>query len=505
MIKTKYIRESKGNIAIIVAVSLMVLIGILAIVIDGGYLYASKNKWQNGVEAAAMAGALGMCSDDFEAVTRQIARENGLPFDEESLVVAAGFYDVADDYGDFTAYRDFAVDPDPDTSLNDAISVEDDPVYNNAVMVSLNADVSTFLSGIFGKNKVNVSAKAVAYLERFLMISGGGDTPGITTATGTSPWKPGQYPSFHNGIIYSNNDIVFDTREDCEGPDFVNSHAYAHGRIYALDENGQTPSDEFGESEIKKIENPPVDWDELRDRAEANGKIINMAFFHGLSTSCMDWGRTIKGYWGTDEFDNCYFYGIEDSSTYFVPYPCDHKGRTYFFQDDLELIYVRGSICPMSAACCDDWPGGYPDYDRSVTGMTIAAVNGSICLSGAPKITWGGDNAEDLVSFYSGRDIIMGDVPDFGFPASDQGNDFAGAFLRAERNFGFFQSAGQPKVYPIRKMRVIAGDRIILHTVPTWKFALGQTEYGFDANFGPPCPAVPAFVKFGKLEPPTGG
>ncbi len=69
----KNLKGNHGNIAIIVAISLTILIGMLAVVIDGGYLYASKNKWQNGVEAAAMAGTLAMCDNDFEAVARQIA------------------------------------------------------------------------------------------------------------------------------------------------------------------------------------------------------------------------------------------------------------------------------------------------------------------------------------------------------------------------------------------------------------------------------------------------
>ena len=506
MMKTKYRRNNKGNITIIVAISLTVLIGILAIVIDSGYLYASKNKWQNGVEAAAMAGVLGICDDDFEVVARQIAQENGLPSTKsEGLIVQIGYYDEDDQYGDFSKYKDFEPDPDPDTSLNDTVSTEEDPVYNNAVMVSLNTDVSTFFAGIFGRDKVNVTAKAVAYLERFLMISiGEGETPGITTATGSYSWPAGHYPSFHNGIVYSNNDILFDMRGDCDGPEFVNSHAYAHGRIYALDENGQTPTDEFGESGVKEIEVPPINWDELRAQAEANGKVINMAFYQGLSIPCADWGDRLRGYWGTDEFNNCYFFG-SSGSTYFAPYPGDHDGRTYFFENGLELIYLRCSVCPMSDGCCDEWPGGYPIYDRSVTGMTMAAVNGSICLHGAPTITWGGDNAEDIVNFYSAGDIILGKVPAYTSSAGDYGNEFAGAFLRAETNFGFNQSGhGDNPAFPIRKMRVIAGDRIFLNTVPNSLFGLNppQTEYGFDANFGPPCPPFRALL--GKLEPAGG-
>ena len=127
--------NNKGNIAIIVAISLTVLIGFLALVVDGGNLYATKNKWQNGVDAAALAGAIHLC-DNPEGVARKIAQGNGLPSTAgEGLTVHVGYYDEADQYGDFSVYKDFVAEGDADYPAEE---------YNNAVMVSLNADVSTF-------------------------------------------------------------------------------------------------------------------------------------------------------------------------------------------------------------------------------------------------------------------------------------------------------------------------------------------------------------------------
>ena len=44
----------------------------------GFYLYGEKNKCQNGVEAAPLAGAVSLCDGDPEGVARQVAIDNGL-------------------------------------------------------------------------------------------------------------------------------------------------------------------------------------------------------------------------------------------------------------------------------------------------------------------------------------------------------------------------------------------------------------------------------------------
>ena len=88
--------SQSGSMIIVVALSMVVLLTVTAFVIDTGYLYGEKNKFQNGVEAAAMAGAVSLCGGDPEGVARMIAIDNGLP--AGSLVVKAGFYDEKDLY-----------------------------------------------------------------------------------------------------------------------------------------------------------------------------------------------------------------------------------------------------------------------------------------------------------------------------------------------------------------------------------------------------------------------
>ena len=490
----KYLKNSddRGNITIVVVVSLTVLIGMLALVVDGGNLYATRDKYQNGVEAAAMAGVWHICDSNFETVVRQIAQENGIPYTaDDGLVINTGYYDTDDQYDDFSEYgseyKDFIADSDSDTSYNEDLSDpgNDRYEYNNAVMVSLNANVSTFLAGIFGKEKVAVSAKAVAYTPRYLMISlGEGGNPGITTAEGGYKWgRSGYLPTFHNGFLHSNNDIVFDTSGDCTGPGFFNSTAFAHGRIYTDDGNGNLETtDEFGISGVKLLDIPPIDWSELRALAEANGKVIDMDFYNNLPNECWVYGN-FMGIYGSDEFGNYYFLGTRNS-VYFYPNEGDHNGRTYFI--DIDEGDARNDEIHIATypSCCD-----LPTGQKVVTGMTMAAPNLTINFFGAHH-KWGGDEEDEIVKFYTGHKIDMGPG------MSDHINEFVGTFFRAEGDFGFRQSMGEYREYPIRKLRVIAGGRIILSPYPTDSF--GQPEYGFDANFGPPCP--PISIHLGRLE-----
>ncbi len=53
----RFNHSQSGSVAVVVALSMIVLLTMFAFVIDTGYLYGEKNKYQNGVEAAAMAGS----------------------------------------------------------------------------------------------------------------------------------------------------------------------------------------------------------------------------------------------------------------------------------------------------------------------------------------------------------------------------------------------------------------------------------------------------------------
>ena len=64
------IKENRGATAIIVAISLLVLIGFLALAVDVGYLYGTKNELQNTADAAALA-ATRKLGDIYDGMTPQ--------------------------------------------------------------------------------------------------------------------------------------------------------------------------------------------------------------------------------------------------------------------------------------------------------------------------------------------------------------------------------------------------------------------------------------------------
>ncbi|HHP50712.1 MAG TPA: hypothetical protein ENM97_02295 [Moorella mulderi] len=76
----KKMQEEKGAVLVLVAVSLVAILGFLALVSDGGLLYATRSKLQNVADAAALAGACHLPDEPQKAreAALEIARANGL-------------------------------------------------------------------------------------------------------------------------------------------------------------------------------------------------------------------------------------------------------------------------------------------------------------------------------------------------------------------------------------------------------------------------------------------
>ena len=69
-------KDSQGSIAVIVCFSMVAVIGLGALVLDGGQLYLEKARLQNAVDAAALAGVRML--QDGAAVSEQVAQETAL-------------------------------------------------------------------------------------------------------------------------------------------------------------------------------------------------------------------------------------------------------------------------------------------------------------------------------------------------------------------------------------------------------------------------------------------
>ena len=466
MMKTKYIKDRKGNIAIIVAVSLTALIGMLALVVDGGWLYASKNKYQNGVEAAAMAGAIHLCDPDPISVARAIAGENGIPSDSQSMQVVEGFYDEHDVYDDFSVYKDFAAEGDADYP---------DGEYNNAIMVSLNTDVSTFLAGIFGKDEVQVLAGAVAYLKRYGIVSLGGDVNLKNSHT------------YSNGDIYAYGDVRIEKYPGDGPPTLINCVVYAHGDILGRAWSGW-PDFEWTSWEIwdpppdgcyagapELTEIPPIDIDELTADVPGGDLIIYDA------DSSLD-----NIFFCENEFNPTYDYDYRHA--YHLDLTWAESGKTYFFDEEpgydpddglLKIVLLTNTPSGL--------PAGYPcneDHESNgteVKGVTLISRLPVHIANSAIHYGGEGDDQVNIIACTSG----VSDTPAYVFLHFRTNMD--GVYFRVEDYYMSVQS--HVSTY-VNKVRIIAGGDI--------NFSHTRNEF----TFGPPCP--PSVVKLGKLEPAGG-
>ena len=465
MMKKISIRGEKGNIAVIAAVSLTVLIGVLALVVDGGNLYMTRNKYQNGVEAAALAAAAHICDEDYEDVARQIASENHIPSESDSLSVEIGYYDLGDEHDDFAVYRDFVADPDPETSYNDALSDpgEDLYVYNNAVKLSLNADVSTFLAGMFGKEAVTVSADAVGVAHRVGLLSFGDDPD--TSGVLISNWS-GMYVDFKDtGVIHSNTDVKFSNAPNASlsGDTVVT----ATGDVIDCPEGGPCLSDEdtiYPETDLEDV------MDDLYAEASSQGRVIE------LTDENFPIYNPQTGTGGKEE-DGNFYYRTVGGNYGFSPRDGDHQGAVYYFEGE----HPTGSPLGLRGP-------GTPPHAKNLTIAAEEDLTFLTSFSGGGLDLGGRD--QNMAYVYT-KGNVGGPIGTNAYGALG-GYRFYGVFFRVGGYFGIRPSDGQ--THYVQKMRVVAEGIINLsgRYYPTGPFS-------YSSDFGPPCP--PIKVGLGKLEP----
>ncbi len=457
--------DNRGNIAVIVAVSLTVLIGMLALVVDGGNLYATKDKYQNGVEAAALAGAKAMCEGNWESVIWLIAQENGLPSTaEEGLTVQFGYYDEGNKYDDdFPAYKNFVEDSDLDTIYNEYLSdpTNDEYEYNNAVMVSLNANVSTFLAGIFGRDETNIKASAVSYLRKYgLLALGSGEGEGIKAKvynTTSEFWKT----TFKNGDIHANGDVEFT---------YSRSGGYIEGIIdqdtVDVSAYGSVTGIDFGIDGVDTVNMNSIDDYVDMLAADADHTYTEEDFPDVGEEITVD--GNILGHMTSFGHILC-----------FTPHECDHGGKIYYF--NLSGSYKLGII-----------PGRmeFNNCNR-ITNLTVATNATIVCLStpGHQQNFLGGGG--HIFQFATKKDIGFGGPYNM---TSRMCVKFDCVLLIGE-NVYLDQSSG---FYPGKTVvRMIAGRTIDL--APYTSLA----RIYFDFGPMPPCP--PLKVELGKVETEGGG
>ncbi len=434
-----YPKSQAGSVAIVVALSMIVLLAMFAFVIDTGYLYGEKNKYQNGVEAAAMAGAVSLCDGDPAGVARQVAIDNGLPAD--SITVQVGFYDEKDLYGDFPEYKDFVWE-------EGAGYPEDE--FNNAVMVKLNATEETLMGGFLGKDEVAVGAAAVAYVTRYGLLSYGDPEDNESEIETIRSWADDN-PSFMGmGRIHANNNINF-KKEPAISEDTI---VTAGGEIYNCSE---------GIPEVSSVDIVrPVDWDRLK-----NGAVI-------IDRNSFPEESSLTAY-KTDSYGNKYYYS---AGFLFAPHDGDHDGITYFVDNS---NFPEGVIFNLSSDC---------NKDTRAYHFTLASegpVNfTSHCPGGIMYL--GGEN-ENTVYVYCKDKIGGGRF----FQANLSQIHLEGVFFYTEDTFraymGSSHGAGDLRT---DKLRVIAKKGITFEGS-----SFGKLKRIINGKFGPPCGTMS--VRLGRL------
>ena len=177
------LKDQRGGVAIIVAIIvLFIVIAFMALAIDVGRLYATKNELQNVADAAALAGA-GKLGDIYSNMTPMQQDTHDFSTDRVSIVASArgvvgagnnkvGGENITIDLGDIIIYNinlasgDLTF-PGPDNftfgnsdSMPDAVRV----IVRRDDTAGGNSPISTFFAGILGWGTVNVRADATAAL-----------------------------------------------------------------------------------------------------------------------------------------------------------------------------------------------------------------------------------------------------------------------------------------------------------------------------------------------------
>ena len=85
------IRDEKGNVTILVSVVFLALMGVMALVIDMGVVFAEKVELTNAIDAALLAGAQELPGDKTEAraVMETYLVENGIALDDVQITIAS--------------------------------------------------------------------------------------------------------------------------------------------------------------------------------------------------------------------------------------------------------------------------------------------------------------------------------------------------------------------------------------------------------------------------------
>jgi hypothetical protein len=212
-------KTERGTVMLLTAVVLVAMLGMLALSIDLGFLYSSRSQLQNGLDAAALAGAVNLRAT-IEASIKPAPERDKL------VIAAATEFAFANKV---RRYKEKDPQEDPDDPINKIKLGEgdvfvrnlDDPPLGVAVSVvpdtqlvyvQHTVEVPMFFSGLFGLNTANIGGTALASVAP---VDGG--TGGIGGGLGSSAcWRPLFLPD----TFFDANNKVWTVGERANGDNF---------------------------------------------------------------------------------------------------------------------------------------------------------------------------------------------------------------------------------------------------------------------------------------------
>ncbi|MFN0113002.1 MAG: pilus assembly protein TadG-related protein [Blastocatellia bacterium] len=175
-------RRQRGVIMMLTALMITVMIGFLALSIDLGFAFSSRGQFQNGIDAAALAGAAAL----------RLTIESADPGPQQQKVAE----DLAVQYAGYNQVRRYADpkkdDPSPNSNFISLtagnVQVQTDGDLPR-VRVDASIPVPTLFAGMFGLNGFNIGAGATATV---FPVDGGVGTvgAGISPQFGGACWGP---------------------------------------------------------------------------------------------------------------------------------------------------------------------------------------------------------------------------------------------------------------------------------------------------------------------------
>ena len=225
--------NESGQSIVIMAFAIIVLMGIMAVAIDGGRIYTLRRDAQNAADAAALQGARALCRDeDFEATAREVAEING--FSEPGSVevnnppIHSDLPEVNDDQVEVVITATIGTGLIAPVVYNGELNTRVHAVGDCLRGTLTGSGAAIFAGGMCPTNSVSVGGSSVSIIGGIhsngsMNVSGGGIGHYIT---GTVTYGTGTNLPANNTTLYptTNNPVQVPFRDyplDLEYGDFI--------------------------------------------------------------------------------------------------------------------------------------------------------------------------------------------------------------------------------------------------------------------------------------------